>query len=465
MNYVSLITVLSILFTGNPKRVEVPLAKFTFPRQMVDLGERGFILKTSKLVPFTKNLDWKLRYYSTDLTLKWEADITAHDDLSSSETSPLAEYYPDQLVATRVGDYVYHVERTSGILRARKMYLTQVDKQGKVIEHQVSNEIIQNMNGNKMAVVCSDEHLVYLTGEKSKPGKPNLLTFHRWKHSNLEYSRVSVELPFEDKQSTSWQYLTHSPEKIWVMQKTISKDDKSYLARLISLNWEGKQLDEILLRDNLSLRMLKGVKYQYVPYTSQDQSARYQLETEFGIDSDPLTNNYTETSAVVDKMVEGSVLGIALDEEKNTVYTYAYIAKKKFAGYFITTFDLEGNKKWTYTSKPDDPVLTNKKLVKMPDYRATYLVPLKHGFRIHFSGLEEVNSVTFNDAGKITDRFNNEFWMVTFDSYYACLPENLPGNKYIKEYGGKKSFYRSTMDEEHPVIIHHEKYKLTLLSW
>jgi hypothetical protein len=466
MNFISLITAFGLLFSPGPKKVEIPLPKYSAPMEMVDLGENGFIFKTSKQVPYTMNLDWTLRYYNTDLTLRWETAVNSHSKFRSGWMQ--FNSFPQQMAATRDGSYVYHIEITSdGMLKKSEFYLTQITGNGKAKEHLVDEKIVNKIFGDRIAVACSEEHMIYLTLEGSKPGKPHILTFNRWSHASLEYSKIEKELAFEDKQSTGWQYLTHSPDKVWMMQKTISKDDDSYVAKLIALDWEGNQIQEILLRDVLSDRMIEGTKYGYVPYTNQDQTTRFQIERSYNHRPETSTSNAASSSSPVLVAAEGSEIGITIDEEKNTIYTYAFTAQKRFNGYFITTFDMEGKKKWTYKSKSNDPVLSNKKLIKHTAARSTYLVPMKSGFRLHHGGYDEINTYYFTDEGKMTSSFSNEFWMFHFDDFNECLPDKMPERQYmIKNPPHKiKLYYKVTMDEEHPVVIHYEKRRLTLLKW
>lgn len=383
--------------------------------ETIDLGERGFLIKTGKDYMASKKQDWKISYFSSEMELVWEVPI---------EKTQINKGFKNEIVAAPGGKYVYHVENKgyNTIIGANKKFLTQIDKEGNTKTHEL---VKVKKIGHIQMIFCDDTYLYFLATangqEIHKTKKKNeKLILNRIDHSDFTYTQLVLDLPkIEDpKISSFWSYAGHDNHGIYLLSKIINKREGKYQFNIVKVNADGSIVKTILIElplDGKHIRPSDNFNFFYGNHQSKYNDFYIYQKTmtkDIGMSKD------IRMSKDIGIKPEIGAFGNILIENNN-IYVYGLYGLKpfrgfadKYEGYFIHQYDFEGKRIWAVQNEVSNELADEDyfRLHAAPDGR-NLMLKLRDDKDItfHLWIKKQIYSFNFSDKGKMIEAYIDEF--------------------------------------------------------
>lgn len=443
------------------KTVDMPLEKGETTLDFVNLQEHGFVLKTGKDKNYSKDLDWQLSYYTPTLELIWEVPI---------ETTQINKGISQDIIACPSGSFVYHLEKRIYTIGASDLFLTQINRKGEVKTHEVDQQTFKDMKGKTVFRFCDEQYLYFINldedGDKNEGGQ---FFVHQISHADFSLQTKTIKLPLVDKSFTEWEYVTHNDEHLWLASKALTDKPQSYQCQIVALDWQGKVTHKTTLNhqvENLYLR--PSVNHRYIPGADGFSNGGIRV-----MSTTNHTTGMTYTNASLGKSAYG---GILVDEENNRIYAYGLYGNSKGVGngyvdgYYLSAYNLEGQKQWQQISTESDPLTEDSYFRKhTPEYLRSTVVYLTkdHHIRLQIGGVKNIFTHEFAEDGKKLKSYANTFKNgVGYNSYFLCFDPKHPASQYYQEHFSKKSVYYGSNFSDNSILIENDnKSKISLLQW
>ncbi len=439
------------------KTVSISLDKGASTLDYLDLQEHGFILKTGKEKNYSKNLDWQLHYYTPALELVWSVPIA---------TTQINKNQGQHMVATPNGDYVYHIENRLYALGAADMFLTQVSRQGKTKTHELA---LKEMEGRAIFRFCDKQYLTFinLQEDATKDGS-DLLLVYKMSHQDFSLQKTVTQLPLLDKSFIAWEYVAHNDKHLWMAGKALSDKEENMQCQLVALDAQGKVTQKITLNHQVDgLHMRQSVNHHYIPGAEGFSDG--------GVSAGPTTSMYgaSRTSYHLDR---SAFAGLLMDEKNHTVYAYGLYGNNKgigtgyVDGYYLTAYDLQGNKRWQQVSEENDPLVQDTKYRKHTSpYQRTTMAYLTqdHHMRLQLGTVDAIYTQEFAKDGKKVVSYRHDFEKgVGYNTFFKCFDPKGPANQYYHQHFSKKNTYYGIHSSKGSVLVEDSnKSKISLLQW
>jgi hypothetical protein len=303
-------------------------------------GKNGFVLKTGKTTLNSKKLDFNLLYYSNNLEKKWSIPI---DKLQINKG------LSEELIVSKTGKTVYHLEYMgyNQMVGSSKISTTVISNDGTKSNFEI--EGIKDF-GYRQITIGTDDCLVFLCtkdGNEVTINKKNdeKLVLHKINNVDFKITSIELSLPkFENpKQSTFWKYIGHTDKKIILESKTIPdyKQINILECKIVEIDFDGNILNISVLKPDLG-------KYYIGPSVCIDDfNGTNKKRRNHDINTMMSNDDPTDVFKI------GAYGNTVVDSIGYFVYgTFLEKPNKNFgamadnAGFFIVSFDENGNKNW-----------------------------------------------------------------------------------------------------------------------
>lgn len=430
-----ILIILSI--NAQDKEIEILLDRDTELLECFDLGDNGIVIKTGKNIRNVKDQDWKFTRYSSDLELVWEVPV---------ENTMVNRGWSNPVIVSPDGQFFYQIE-VKGInrtARPSKIQLTQINNEGKTNSHEFAiNEI-----GKRVALFCTQKYICILCSQNGKHNHPKKKEFERLilykiDVSNFKLQRSLIETPkIEDPEnSTFWKFIGQDDEKIYFAKTNLKIEEPEIEHEIITVNFEGKLLNEIAIDISIGSKYLVPAKYPKSHYENNYISYYKDFVYET-----------TASGTYFSVPLIGAFSHIQLDKSDNSFYIYGLYGAKEYKkssprceGYYIYKYDQEGKELWNIQNDAPKELALDKnfKYDKEADTRRMTVLtdPDGNTFLYIWVGTKTLYSTIFTKAGDVSESYKREYndWINPSIAYLDFITS---GNSKLNDYAGTIKYKR-----------------------
>ncbi|HAM97532.1 MAG TPA: hypothetical protein DCQ26_02880 [Marinilabiliales bacterium] len=423
------------LIKSQDKTEIVPLERNQELLSSVNLGENGLVLHIGKNTMNSKDLDWKVNFYSENCELKWSKPI---------EKLQINKGFPSSIIASPKGEYVYLIENQgyNQLHGVDKIVLNQINQNGslKTQEFETSKDqgIRQGFfaNDRYLFILKSKEAHEMLLDSESQYQKKKLvekLYLYRISHVDFKKDKITLDLPeLDDPENTTyWSYAGHDNNSFYLFSKTLNIETGKCIYKILSIDNEGHIGKTILIDAKLSKAYYRpSFNHKDFELSAFDKNYDYDfyLESQSG-------SSYLKPSI-------GAFGGIRI--VTNAIYIYGLTGSKPYKklgpiydGYFIFKYDFDGNNIWKIEQNVPKELSDEKKFYihAAPESRKLAFNILSNQtvkFQIYFD--EQVHSFEYSNDGKFTGYNSCEFKNdVHYQDALLCFSKEAKSNtkKYL----------------------------------
>lgn len=322
---------------------EVELEKGSELLDYINLGDKGFIIKTGKQsAAYSKKLNWKVYYFNNDLNLIYSKPIEK-EQLDTRSNNPI--------LASKTGNYFYHEEfKIITSFGAGQGHFTQIKNDNSVKQFDIKYKDYKEFSIENSFVDDYFYNILCVKEEKtSKKEIKNKYILYRFDHDEFKRTELVLDLPeiIEEDNivKTSWEFSDHDEKSIYMIRKDLNFESGNHMYYVAVLNKsDGKILNQFKLNFSISPKHIRPSNNNI-----EILGANYSSLKDFSIrttSSDPKAISYFHH--------ESRAFGnLKLDLEKRKAYVYGLYGDKEFKnlgsvykGYYIQGYNFDGEKEF-----------------------------------------------------------------------------------------------------------------------
>ncbi|MHC1705015.1 MAG: hypothetical protein AB9846_13985 [Tenuifilaceae bacterium] len=399
-----LISLTPLFLKSQDKTIKDLLIKGEELLNVSSIPNNGFIIKTGVLSNNSKTVNWKLKYFNSNLDLYWDVPIEKVEKIHSVQ---------NPIVVSPSGNYIYHIESDGRMSVGVKLNLsiTQVAKSGVVKKYKITTS---KDFGYIQTMFADDNYLYFLTTKNENEAKSKIrieeeLTLHSYKHSDFEKTKKKLELPnIEDPKTTSfWTFAGSTTEKLYLVSKSIDYfNSNSIINKILILKLNGEILRSIKIETKLGdFYVRPSVNHNFYRYANTVRNGDLYY--------------YYSNGGVSSECDIGSFSGIQINEDLNTIVIFGLSGQKLFkragssySSNYVFKYNFDGNLIWKSQNTFPKQLLEEK-------YFYIHSTPMGRNislfqnddqsidFRVWFD--KEIYNLRFGEEGKFIDLNNSSY--------------------------------------------------------
>ncbi|MEK6482523.1 hypothetical protein WJR50_33630 [Catalinimonas sp. 4WD22] len=428
----------------------------------VSLGKEGFIIKTGTKKTNTKDLNWKLTHFTNDKKQIWQVPLSTFQ----SERG-----LGENIVATRTGSYVYHIENIgeNWLKGSKEAKLTQISQKGKVRVFDIKEDMFKSMGNLLQAQFVDNEYLYVIKTDES--ASPTKLLINAFSHDNFSFKQTAVILPNSE---ANWQFITQNENHIWLASKPYDEKTSNTTTDLIAIDYLGTIQKKLSLNIDLDNRYFSPfVSYSFNPGVKHNQGN----ETQFYAESSKFSSYSGQGTTYTSFASSYSHGHLIIDEEKNIIIWYGLynnsaskLDRADAEGYYIYAYNLESKPLWQYVSSEEDLFDQDKIFRRKVGYERPTMAYLTDDSKVslQFATSDMIQTTKFDLNGKKIAEYSNSNYDKIF-SYYDFFSSfsNEKINGFLDEYAsGRQLTYLSNKNCNDKLLIEFKRgERISLLSW
>ncbi|WP_299247578.1 hypothetical protein [uncultured Cytophaga sp.] len=432
----------------------------------------GLIIKTGKKGFNTKDLNWKLNYYSPEMKLVYSVPL---------EKNQINKDFRNFLIASTNSKHIYHIEpkgynTTMGV---GSFFVTQINETGAKKTFELDN--IKDL-GDKKAVFADSKYFYYFTSLKVKnevtKKKDVSNSLVRVSASDFSKTNISLKLPplrDEDK-STEWNYSGNFDNAIYFTSKTLLEDG-TYIYDIILIDNTGKTTKNFSIDAKLATnipRASNNNKYFYwADFDDDDFNSRTAQNSVY--DTYGITYYTTEALAKY-----GALGDITFDPKNNAIYIYGLCGPGAYKinnyncptkAWFIQKYDINGKQLWKKEYDFSESLQNNLYLKGSSfPYRRALNLNISNPALLTFQ-VKSIKSIySYNvepGTGNITKTYSNEFNSLLFTTFSTTYDPTVSStlNTFLSKRDPKaKDVYYLGFDFGPNDIVIEDQVKLNVIK-